>query len=100
VGQPSVPNAFSLGPFVDAERLAALEADVAAAAGDGARDVTIDLAQLAVLDPLVIKALIRMLRSVTGFGGRIHLMVGRKAVRETLRVTGLDNLFAIVESAA
>jgi anti-anti-sigma regulatory factor len=100
MGHSSASNAFSLGPYVDSERLAALEAEVAAAAGGGVRDVSIDLVQLVVLDEPVIKALIRMLRSMREFGGRIHLTVGRKAVRETLRVTGLDNLFLIVERAA
>jgi anti-sigma B factor antagonist len=97
---PKIPVAFSLGPAVDAQALAALEADVVAATDDGTRHMTIDLGRLTTLDPVVISALIRMRRGVRELGGHISLAVGRKAVRETLRVTALDKLFVIVESAA
>jgi|GEM_PF-2557149 anti-anti-sigma factor len=98
VGHSELSASFSLGPAVDAERLAALEADVSAAAGDGARDVRIDLAQLGTLDPAVIKALIRVLRSVRELGGSVSLAGGRKTVLQTLRVTGLDKMFALMGS--
>jgi anti-anti-sigma factor len=99
VNHPAHSASFSLGPAIDADRLAALEAGVAAAAHDGARDVRIDLAQLGTLDPLVIKALIRVLRSVRDLGGSVSLAGGQKTVRQTLRVTGLDKLFLVMESA-
>ena len=97
---PNIRMAFSLGPVTDSAALALLEADVAAAADEGSREMTIDLGRLVTLEPTVIRALIRMRRSMHELGGHISLAVGRKAVRETLRVTALDRLFAIVESAA
>ena len=95
-----VPATFTLGPAIDAAGLAAFEDGIAAAALDGARSVQIDLAGLGTLEPFVIKALIRVLRSMREVGGSVSLAGGRKAVRQTLSVTGLDKLFVIDSAAA
>jgi anti-anti-sigma regulatory factor len=100
VNYPERFAAFSLGPAIGAELLAELEAGVAAAADEGARDVRIDVRQLGTLEPPVIKTLIRVLRNVRGLGGSVSLAGGRKSVLQTLAVTGLDKLFAVVDSAA
>jgi len=73
-----------------------LEASVVAAAGAGARSLTVELDEVGVLDSAVISTLIKILRDVRAHGGTVTLSARRKSLLDTLRVTGLDKVFKIV----
>lgn len=62
----------------------------------GIRQVTIELDAVSRLDVPLIKTLIKILRKAREHGIDVKLATTRATIRDTLRVTGLDQLFHIV----
>ncbi len=99
----SASLSFPLKGPMTPSALAELHASVVAAAAAGARRLSIDLDDVVVLDSAVISTLIKVLRDVRALGAAVTLSASRKTLLDTLRVTALDKVFAIVapgESAA
>jgi anti-anti-sigma factor len=102
---PLVPADLSTAPFpikapVTAAVLSELQTAIVAAVTAGERSVLIDLDEVAVLDSALISTLVKILREVRALGGTVKLAVSRKNLLDTLRVTALDKVFAIVEPGA
>lgn len=91
----TAPSAFRLLPPVDASALKALRSQVTAAARLGTLRNVIEIDAVPILDSSVLACLIATLRDVREVGGELVLAVERKSHLDTLRVTGLDKIFAI-----
>jgi anti-sigma B factor antagonist len=91
-----VPTRIRLRHIVKLENL---DAAVEAAIADRSPELTVDLGGIAVLDAPLISKLISALRKMHDSGGTVRLAAAGQRVRETLRVTGLDQIFDIVDSS-
>ncbi len=78
------------------ELRAAIKRDIAA----GADAVAIDVDDIDVLDSPVIAALISILRDSRERGASVRLRATRQGILDTLRVTGLDQIFSVVPGEA
>ena len=87
---------FELVGPLSAEALSAFRADVVAQAKDGGSPCIIELDGAGVLDSPVIATLIATLREVREIGGTIVLVASRNRIVETLKITGLDQVFEVV----
>lgn len=93
-------SAFILHDPVDQQMLESLDAAVDDAVAAGLPELSVDLGGLAVLETAAISKLIASLRKMHDAGGNVRLTGAGKGVLETLRVTGLDRIFDVVEAAA
>ncbi len=80
--------------------LESLDAAVDDTVAAGLTELTVDLGGLAILETAAISKLIASLRKMHEAGGNVRLIGAGKGVLETLRVTGLDRIFDVVESPA
>jgi anti-anti-sigma factor len=87
--------ALELQEPVDGEKLDNFRSKIVDFVNSGIREVTVNLDGLSGLDTIVISTLIFALRTMREHGGIIKLAVIQKSVLETLRVTGLDRVFAV-----
>jgi anti-sigma B factor antagonist len=65
---------------------------------DGAADLVIDLVAVPFLDSFGLGVLIGALKRARAKGGRLALVVADPGVRRLLDLTGLDEVFEVVES--
>jgi anti-anti-sigma factor len=86
---------FDMHEPMDGEKLAEFRSTITDSVAAGVRDVTINLDGLSRLDSGVISTLIFALRTLREHGGEVSLSVVKKSVLETLRITGLDRVFAM-----
>jgi anti-anti-sigma factor len=91
-----VSPTFELVGPQSAEALSVFRADVVAKAEAGGPPCVIDLDGAGVLDSPMIAALIATLREVREIGGTIVLVASRNRIVETLKITGLDQVFEVV----
>ena len=94
----STHASFALHEPLDGEKLAEFRSTLRDSVEAGVRDVTIDLDGLTRLDNGVIATLLFSLRTLRERGGKVSLSVVRKSVLETLRITGLDRIFAMAHA--
>jgi len=90
---------FPLQKAASREALQDLRVAVVRAVEGGAKSVAIDIDEVGVLDSPLIAALISILREARERGASVSLGVTRKSILETLRITALDKVFAIVAGA-
>ncbi len=83
---------------VDAEALAVLGRDVAAAMDAGERALSIDIDDIGILESYVISALLALLRETRERGATVTLCASRPQLLDSLRITALDQVFRIVAS--
>jgi anti-anti-sigma factor len=86
---------FDLQEPLDGEKLAEFRSAIDRTAAAGIHEVTINLDGLSKLDTAVISTLIFVLRKMREEGGGVSLSVVRKSILDTLRITGLDRVFAM-----
>ncbi len=91
-----MPTPFELVGPLNAAELASFRASVVAGAKAGGSPCIIDLDGAGVLDSPVIGALIATLREVRETGGTMILVASRNRIVETLKITGLDQVFEVV----
>ena len=65
----------------------------------GAKEIILALDALPVLDSAAIRRLITVLRRTREAGGELTLAVSRMDLLRTLRVTALDKVFHLIDSA-
>jgi anti-anti-sigma factor len=85
---------------VTPEALTILRSEASRALDDGARALAVDVEDVAILDSQVIAALIAILREVRERGASMHLRAHRQSLLDTLRITGLDQVFTVTEPGA
>jgi anti-anti-sigma factor len=89
---------FTLPKVLSDEAFERLLAGVREAIEAGAKEVTLALDGLAVLDSFAIRRLITLLRRAREAGGDVTLAVSRADLLRTLQVTALDKVFHLVGS--
>ncbi len=87
---------LSLSKPTTPEALRAFRADVTRALDEGVRSLLVDIDEIGTLDSPAIAALIVALRAARERSAAISLRVSRPNLLDTLRVTALDQVFAIV----
>ena len=97
VGPLSDALVLTLAKSADPAALEALRHEVATA---NARDIVVDIDDVAVLDAPVISTLVQILRDARERGTTIALRAGRKSILATLRITALDKVFTVVTAEA
>ena len=90
---------FTVPKVLSDEAFERLLADIQEATETGAKEVTLALDGLAMLDAFAIRRLITVLRRTREAGGDVKLAVSRADLLRTLRVTALDKVFQLIGSA-
>jgi anti-sigma B factor antagonist len=91
---------YAVSKPVSPESLRELRAGIKRDIAAGADSIAIDVDDVDVLDSPVIAALISILRDSRERGATVRLRATRAGILDTLRVTGLDQVFTIVSNDA
>lgn len=87
---------LTLSTSTSPEALRAFRAEVVRALDAGTKALLVDIDAIATLDSPAIAALIVALRAARERSAALSLRVSRRHLLDTLRVTGLDQVFTIV----
>jgi anti-anti-sigma factor len=90
---------FAMSKAASPEMLQAFRRVVCAAVDAGHSNIEIDVDDVGVLDSSAISALLAILRKARERRTYVALRASRKSILDTLRVTGLDQVFTVVAAA-
>jgi len=80
---------------IDAFTSPALEQELELVLGDGARNVVVDLGEVAFIDSTALRVLLRALPKFSRRGGKLVLATDDSRVLKTLEIMGLDMKFTV-----
>jgi anti-sigma B factor antagonist len=88
---------FRLTGYLDLSTVDLLRNTVGPACGTG-EDVRLDLSGLTFCDSTGVGALVWLYRKASGGAGRLIVYAPRKAVREVLRISGVDRVIQVLSA--
>jgi len=98
-GEASGPVQFRLAGNLDLTTVDRLRAAVGPACGTGV-EVRLDLSAVDFCDSTGVGTFVWLHRQATAAGGRLVLCAPRKAVREVLKISGVDRAIPVIGRAA